>query len=341
MATAKKSAQAQAATYDLEFAHKRIAKLKPLQYAVQNLLVQGYLYTLTAKANHGKTTFATRLAGAITKGELFGSLKTKQGKVLWLSGENAYDTDLKFKAAQERNFADLTEVEVLPQAINLAEQIDNLLASAAHHIYTLVIVDSLQAYSGGADLITNDQALKNMQACRKLTNLKGNPAVVVLAHPIKSAEKDNLIPYGGGSAYNELDGNLTLWKTDEIATLAHTKLRQPTFARTKYELDIHAFKDLADGFGGHTTTTVFNPLTYSDAEIKEQLHRENCEKILILLKGSDMTHPQLARQILGKEDDAAIKRMQRMVQDWRDQDYIKNTGTPSLTKQGKDYLAKS
>lgn len=337
---ARKSVVQDTSTFELEFAHNRISKLKPLQYAVQNLLVQGYLYTLTAKANHGKTTLATRLAGAVTKGELFGSLRTKQGKVLWLSGENAYDTDLKFKAAIERNFADMTEVEVLPMAINLAEEIDKLLRSASHHIYTLVVVDSLQAYAGGADLITNDQALNNMKACRKLTKLQGNPAVVVLAHPIKNADKDNLIPYGGGSAYNELDGNLTLWKTDEIATLNHTKLRQPSFAQTKYELDIHTFKDLPDGFGGHTTSTVFTPLTYSDAEVKEQQHRDNCEQILIQLRSADMTHPQLARAILGKEDDATIKRMQRMVQDWRDQGYIKATGTPSLTKQGKDYLAK-
>jgi hypothetical protein len=339
--TAKKSEAVDTSTFDLDFAHNRISNLKPMQYVVQNLLVQGNLYALTAKANHGKTTLATRLAGAITKGELFGSLKTKQGKVLWLSGENAYDTDLKFKAAHERNFADLTECEILPMAIDLQKDINKLLRSAAHHIYSLVVVDSLQAYAGGVDLIMNDKALDNIKACRKLTGLNGNPAVVVLAHPIKNADKDNLIPYGGGSAYNELDGNLTLWKTDDIATLSHMKLRQPSFPQTKYELDIHTFKDLPDGFGGQTTTTVFNPLTYSDAEMKEQIHRDNCEKILNFLKTSDMSNPQLARQIFGKDDDASVKRMQRMVQDWRDKNFIKATGTPSLTKQGKDYLLKT
>jgi hypothetical protein len=46
---------------------------------------------------------------------------------------------------------------------------------------------------------------------RLLTSCEGNPAVLVLCHPVKSAAKDNLLPRGGGAFLNEVDANLTLW----------------------------------------------------------------------------------------------------------------------------------
>ena len=36
-------------------------------------------------------------------------------------------------------------------------------------------------------------------------------AIVVLAHPIKNPDRENMLPRGGGAFLNELDGNLTLW----------------------------------------------------------------------------------------------------------------------------------
>ena len=45
---------------------------------------------------------------------------------------------------------------------------------------------------------------------RPLTSLPGSPAVVIAAHPNKNASPNELIPSGGGSTLNEVDGNLAL-----------------------------------------------------------------------------------------------------------------------------------
>ena len=51
--------------------------------------------------------------------------------------------------------------------------------------------------------------------------------MLVLCHPVKNAsEQSALLPRGGGAFIAEMDGNLTLWRTDEITELWHTgKLR--------------------------------------------------------------------------------------------------------------------
>ena len=45
---------------------------------------------------------------------------------------------------------------------------------------------------------------------RPLAATSGLPVVLIAAHPPKQASDDSLIPYGGGSTLNEIDGNYTL-----------------------------------------------------------------------------------------------------------------------------------
>ena len=65
--------------------------------------------------------------------------------------------------------------------------------------FSLIIGDTLQALFDGNDINDNVQAGEFMRRRRPLTQIKGNPAVIVAAHPVKNAAADNLIPYGGGA----------------------------------------------------------------------------------------------------------------------------------------------
>jgi hypothetical protein len=52
--------------------------------------------------------------------------------------------------------------------------------------------------------------------------------VVVLAHPVKAADREQLMPRGGGAFVAEIDANLTLWaEGDRATTVLHwqTKIR--------------------------------------------------------------------------------------------------------------------
>jgi hypothetical protein len=48
----------------------------------------------------------------------------------------------------------------------------------------------------------------------------------VSAHPIKNASENALVPYGSGAILNEVDGNLTLWKSPETALCFPSLARQ-------------------------------------------------------------------------------------------------------------------
>ena len=74
---------------------------------------------------------------------------------------------------------------------------------------------------------------------RILNGCIGNPAIVILSHPVKNAAKDNMLPRGGGQFLNEVDGNLTLWsETQGEATTLHWqgKIRGPDFSPVNFAL---------------------------------------------------------------------------------------------------------
>jgi hypothetical protein len=80
--------------------------------------------------------------------------------------------------------------------------------------FTLVLVDTWQAYFDGRDPNNNAEAVSFTRRFRPLTLLKGQPVVIIAAHPPKQAKDDSLLPYGGGGTLNEVDGNFT-FRLDE------------------------------------------------------------------------------------------------------------------------------
>jgi hypothetical protein len=79
---------------------------------------------------------------------------------------------------------------------------------------TLILIDTWQAYFDGRDPNNNAEAVNFTRRFRPLTSAKGQPVVIVAAHPPKQAANDNLLPYGGGGTLNEVDGNFT-FRRDE------------------------------------------------------------------------------------------------------------------------------
>jgi hypothetical protein len=66
----------------------------PVEYVVENLLVRGTVSCVVAKPKVGKSTFARNLCLAVSRGENFLGLKTKQGECIYLALEER-EEDIK------------------------------------------------------------------------------------------------------------------------------------------------------------------------------------------------------------------------------------------------------
>ena len=110
-------------------------------------------------------------------------------------------------------------------------------AIAALPNVTMVVVDTLAAYFDGDDANSNAQMLDFARILRTITTASSKPAVIVPAHPVKNAAKNNLTPMGGSALLNEVDGNLCLWKRDAAIEMHwQGKHRGAEFAPLMFEV---------------------------------------------------------------------------------------------------------
>lgn len=233
---------------------KFVAAFPPLEHVIDGLLPRKRVISYTSHTGSGKTAIGTLMELSIAAGVPFAGRDTVVGggRVLALVGESPEDKAMRL-AAQAAHMglgADvLDRILIVPDVIDLearfgaVEQIVQRYGSVA-----AVTIDTAAAYFP-ADNENDNVAMRRYAASfRWYTDLPGDPAVLVLAHPSKSATKDNLEPRGGGAFLAEVDGNLTGWKEDALVTLHHhtRKWRFPTFDPVTFELrpaQLDAFTD--------------------------------------------------------------------------------------------------
>lgn len=201
------------------------------QYIARPTIQRGQTVAMTGRTNHGKTSIAhVHIVGTLT-GSKIGPITFKQGNVLLLVGENPGNSALQFKAACRRYGVkddDLKALTVRPAPGRLADIAAKLPATIGTD-FSLVVIDTSTAFFSYTDENDNLQLHQHAQDAAELTKLPGNPAVLILCHPVKGAAQDNLQPRGGGAFLNAIDANLTVWNDGECVTLHHTKMRGPTF----------------------------------------------------------------------------------------------------------------
>ena len=149
----------------------------------------------------------------------------------------------------------------------------------------LVIVDTSAAYFLGDDENNNPQMGGHARKLRTLTTLPGGPCVVVLCHPVKNAnEQSQLLPRGGGAFIAEMDGNLTLWRTDDVTELWHTgKLRGPGFEPISFRLERVTCEALVDTKGRMSPTVRAVAITDTDKDDLARTTRTAEDAMLIAI----------------------------------------------------------
>ena len=213
-----------------------VADFEPPDYIVDGLLQEGFLYSLTGATGAGKTAITLRLAACIALGVLFAGRETKRRRVLYLAAENPDDVRMRWIALSQHMHFDIDAIEVffVEGVFKISEAKDRLREEAEKlgGDFGLVIIDTGPVFYEGDEENNRTQQGRHAVMLRDLISvIPGKPAVVANCHPVKNAASDNLLPAGGGTFLNQVDGNLTAAKSDSTTEL-HTqgKFRGVEFA---------------------------------------------------------------------------------------------------------------
>ena len=210
------------------FSNAETAKLKPLllssgafvkgfvppEYVIEGILLRSYTYAFTAPLSFGKTAVALRLAFHVARGLSLNDREVEKGCVLYFAGENYVDVTMRWiKLCEEMDVnPDDVDVYFLRGAPDISDddirqQINNEVAQIGRPM-SLLIVDTSAAYFTGDNEIDRTQMGHHAAMLRSFTTLSGGPAVLVLCHPTKTYDPEKMVPAGGGTFLNALDGNL-------------------------------------------------------------------------------------------------------------------------------------
>jgi AAA domain-containing protein len=244
-----------------------VAGFVPPEYVVVGLLQRRFIYALTGQTGAGKTAITLRLAASTALGLIFASRETKKVRVLYAAAENPDDVRMRWIALAPHMGFDLDTIEVYftEGTFNISQMAAKLRAEAEKHggDFGLVIIDTGPAFFTGDDENSRAQMGNHARQLRGLINIiPGGPCVVVNCHPTKNATADNLLPAGGGTFLNEMDGNLTAARDDSITTMHwQGKFRGPDFAPMHFLIKTVTDLDLKDSDDRLIPTVICEPLS--------------------------------------------------------------------------------
>jgi len=317
-----------------------LAESVPPVYVVEGIVQRGTLCALTAVTNHGKTAVSLALAVCVATGRKFAGKEISQGKVLILCGENPdgfrtrLTATLQHMNLERGDVAGLISVVPLPLAIgNYVEQIVAEGRKAGGE-YALVLIDTSVSYFSGDNEDDNLQARNHAWHLRALSELPGHPAIIANCHPTKNADKDALLPRGGGAFLNEIDVNLTVWAEGESATLHwHRKKRGPDFEPIPFEFIGLTIEE----HGVKVPAVVAVHITEDRADnIRRQRSQEEDRLLHALLHHPDESYPGLASHC-GWPGDKAKSKVSRVMGRLKDDQLVKKyRGHYVLTPSGKN-----
>jgi hypothetical protein len=263
------------------------AEFRPISFAVAGLMREGSLYTLTGRTGEGKTAFLVILALAVATGDgarLLGR-KVKRGRVAFATAENPDDLRMRLMVACYVLNIDpgVLGRDMLVSDNRVAPEDIDAWVKKTGESFTLIIVDTWQAYFDGRDPNNNAEAVSFTRRFRPLAACEGLPVVIVAAHPPKQAADDNLLPYGGGGTLNEVDGNFTFRRDEGGLHCFHWlgKIRGLPFEPLHFRIDRLDSPDVVTIEGDRVQMPVMFPV---DEEAVEQRGEAFAQRDLALLK---------------------------------------------------------
>jgi hypothetical protein len=323
-----------------------VTSFPPLEQLVDGLLARGRLYSLTGPTGSGKTAVAKVVELCVAAGKHLSGHETAQANVLSLQGENPEDAAMRMLGtAQCMGFTStaMNRIAVVPECFDIDAKVLEIDAIAEQFgPFGLVVVDTSAAYNMGNDENDNLQARRHAAMFRELCNLPGNPTVLVLCHPTKSATRDNLVPRGGGAFLNEVDGNLTCWKDDTGVVTLHWagKFRGPTFDPIRFELQPWELKGVQDSKGRPVLSVVAVPVADDRAEQLQAKGLDDENRLLVAMTkrpGGSVAELALAAGMTSGMGTPQKSRVHRLLEVLKGQGLVEKTRTGAwrLTTKGQ------
>jgi hypothetical protein len=204
-----------------------LAAFEPPDYLIDGILQRHYFYAITAKTGAGKTAVALLISVLVANpklGQKLGPHDVEHGRVIYVTRENPTDVRMRLIGMASKMGFEASELAntflVIDSVENLEKDTERIRREVAMFgEVALVVLDTSPALFQGDDENDAKQMLDHAHTQRKLCDLPGRPTVVALCHPVKNASTpEQLLPRGGGSYLNELDGNFTLWAHDDRLT---------------------------------------------------------------------------------------------------------------------------
>ena len=255
-----------------------LADYTPPDWFWDGILQRRFVYSFTGKTGDGKTAVALLIAekGSARDRDdvLIGSHAIDQGNVIYFAGENPDDLRNRMIANDYLSGRDCSQdrISIIYGGGFTVDAMRTECEAKAKTLpggkIDLIIVDTSAAYFLGDDENNNPQMGSHARRLRTLTTLPGGPCVLVLCHPVKNAnEQSALLPRGGGAFIAEVDGNLTLWRTDDVTELWHAgKLRGPGFEPISFRLERVTCEALVDTKGRMSPTVRAVAITDTDKD---------------------------------------------------------------------------
>ncbi|RVD70779.1 MULTISPECIES: AAA family ATPase [unclassified Mesorhizobium] len=285
----KKSAKHEAAPFPgVVSSGEFVADFTPPDYHIDGVAQAAFIYSLTGMTGAGKTAVLLCLTYCTALGKRLGDREVRKGRVIYSAGENPVDVRMRWLAMAHELQFDPTDIDVhfiagtysIPDSISKIEEAAKGLGGV-----DLVIVDTSAAYFQGSDENSNVEMGNHARDMRRLTELPGKPCVFVAAHPVKNASADNLLPKGGGSFLNEIDGNLTLARAEGGARMHwQGKHRGPDFEPIHFEVRTVTAPALVDTKGKSIPTVMARALTTRDARQAADTARKDEDEVLLQIE---------------------------------------------------------
>jgi hypothetical protein len=326
-----------------------VADFVPPDYIVDGLLQQGFLYSLTGQTGAGKTSITLRLAASTALGRVFAGRETKQCRVLYLAAENPDDARMRWIALAQHMDFDVNTIEVFfsDTRFTISKTKELLTAELKRHggKFGLVIIDTGPSFFEGDDENSRAQMGAHARMFRSLIDvIPGRPCIIVNCHPVKNASGDNLLPAGGGTFLNEMDGNLTAAKTESTVELHwQGKFRGPEFAPLHFLIKTVTHQDLKDTKGKPVPTCLAEWISEEATDdIAAQRAADEIRVLEHIARNPSASFANIAIAMEWKlyNGDPNKMRAKRIVDDLKQAKLIKKTraGRHLLTPDGKKAL---
>jgi hypothetical protein len=288
------------------------------------VLPSGYLYGITARQGGGKTAFMIAASMAVVLGDatIIGC-EVEQGRVAYVTIENPADFRMKLAVNCYAHGVSYDAIAPLlaiidgrdpPEAIVEGLRLD----AEVNGPFQLVCFDTFQAgfvAAGGVEFNDNAAVLKFLLGLRPITVLPGSPSALIAFHPTKNAGEESLVPYGGGSIMNEVDGNLTIWVEAPYQLKFHwNRVRGPEFEPRYFRIEKLSCPEIVDKQGRQILMPVLWPTTAQAVEEREAVASKTDIALLrALLANPGASQRELAQAIGLSSVSSVNKKIQKLL----------------------------